>query len=393
MSRRSWAVARPDRWGILVGRAVGTIGYAVAVVHSSPPHLRLAAAAFAGVTVAGGAYGWRWGSDQPTRRLIGVAAIAAGGVTLLAVDPHSVGWLAVGIGIATALARLPLRMGAITAAVIAAAAVTVSQLRGVDGGPLAIAGSCAGFALLGVTLGGARQRAEAAERLLASEQSARNAEQAARDAALAAREATARTHAYAERQRLAREIHDILAHTLSAQIVGLEGARLLVRRGAPAEAVLGQIDQAQRLAREGLEETRRAVYSLRGQARPLSESLRSLAEASGARFDVHGDPRPVEPEVGLALERTTQEALTNARKHAPGATTSIDLRFLDGWYEVEVRDTGAADGGSVLADSGGGYGLAGMRERAELLGGELSAGPYPVAPDGSGYRVWLRIPT
>jgi signal transduction histidine kinase len=159
---------------------------------------------------------------------------------------------------------------------------------------------------------------------------------------------------------------------------------LLLGRGTPAETVLTEIEQAQRLAREGLAETKRALYSLRGDARPLSETLAGLA--AGATFTVDGDGQPVGPEVSLALERTVQEALTNVRKHVPGARVGVTLRLRAEGYEVEIRDEGAS-APSALADSGDGDGLTGMRERAELLGGRLEAGAV-----GRGFRVLLSIP-
>jgi signal transduction histidine kinase len=372
MTLRRWP--RPPAPGIAVGRAVGTVAYAVAAIVSVPTHLRWAAVGFTAVALAGALYSWRARTDQPVHRLVGLFVMAGGGHALYAVDPHSPGWFPAGIAISVALAALPLPVAVGFAFVSAGVAATIAELRNPTAVVPLLAG-CGGFAILGATLGTSRQRAESAERLLASEK--------------AAREAEARTRVYAERQRLAREIHDILAHTLSAQIVGLESARLLLRRGAGADAVLQQVDQAQRLARDGLEETRRAVHSLRGDARPTLESVRTLAETAGARLSVTGEPQALEPEAGLAVERTVQEALTNVRKHAPGAVATVSLSYLPDRFEVEVRDVGGSGNGAVPADSGAGYGLAGMRERAELLGGKLIAGPLD---DGKGYRVWLTIP-
>jgi len=369
---------RPDRWGIQLGRVGGMLGYVWIAITSAPPSRVWLVAALALVSLAGAGYGWRWPAQEWRRRLAGIAVLAAGGIALFAVDVRSPGWIAGYFAIASALARLPLRIGGTLAIAVSAALGGTALLYGQPVRALSVVAGCAGFAILGMTLGGGRERAAAAVRLLTSER--------------AAMEATAQARVYAERQRLAREIHDILAHTLSAQIVQLEGARLLLARDAPADAVRAQIEHAQRLAREGLEETRRAVHSLRDDARPLPDALRTLADAAGATLTVHGEPRPVEPESALALERTVQEALTNARKHAPGGAVSVTLVYGTDGYEVEVRDTGAADGHAPLAGSGGGYGLAGMRERAELIGGELAAGPAPVGADGRGYRVWLKIP-
>ncbi|ADD42710.1 sensor histidine kinase [Stackebrandtia nassauensis] len=195
----------------------------------------------------------------------------------------------------------------------------------------------------------------------------------------------------AERARIAREIHDILAHSLSAQLVHLEGARLLANAGRTDEAV-DRIERARELARGGLTETRRALDTLRGETLKVDEALRELADehreaTSGTcTVTVTGEPRDLAAEAGLALVRTAQEALTNVRKHANGADVTIELRYRDDDCELEVVDTGGR--GVALAETGSGYGLVGMRERAELIGGTLRAGPR----DG-GFAVELRVPS
>jgi signal transduction histidine kinase len=302
--------------------------------------------------------------------------MAGGGHVLYALDPSSPGWFPAGLAIAVAMVLLPLPTAVGFSLVTTGIGATIAELRN-PGAMAPLLAGCVGFAILGAAAGTSRQRADTAERLLASEQ--------------AAREARARTQVYAERQRLAREIHDVLAHTLSAQIVGLESARLLLHRNAPAEAVLRQVEQAQRLARDGLDETRRAVYSLRGDVRSTVDSVGELARTGSARLSIQGEPEPLEPEVGLAVERTVREALTNIRKHAPGAAATVSLRYCADRVEVEVLDGGTAGNGarSALSHAGAGYGLTGLRERAELLGGQLTAGPVE---DGRGYRVCLTIP-
>jgi len=195
----------------------------------------------------------------------------------------------------------------------------------------------------------------------------------------------------AERSRIAREIHDILAHSLSAQLVHLEGARLLMVSGRMDEA-LDRVERARGLARSGLEETRRALATLRGDIPPvdvvlseLADEYRLLADAA-CEVTVTGEPLDLPAKAGLAVIRTAQEALTNARKHALGAKVTIALRYTSGWCELEVTDSGGRQPGP-LAASGGGYGLVGMRERAELIGGTLEAGPA-----GEGFNVLLRVP-
>jgi signal transduction histidine kinase len=201
----------------------------------------------------------------------------------------------------------------------------------------------------------------------------------------------ARAHADAavlnERQRLAREIHDILAHSLSAQVMHLEGARLLLEQDADKALVLDRVIRAGDLARSGLEETKRAVEALRDDQTPLADQLEKLAAhfrsttGQPCSLVVSGTPH-LAPEAWLAVVRTAQEALTNVRKHAPEAQVVMDFRCAGNWCELEVQDNGGESG-----ETGSGYGLVGMRERAELIGGSLEAGP---AADG--FRVRLRVP-
>ncbi|MDN3359348.1 histidine kinase [Actinomadura sp. DC4] len=208
----------------------------------------------------------------------------------------------------------------------------------------------------------------------------------------AARQTEQQNLVLAERSRIAREIHDILAHSLSAQLVHLEGARLLMVSGRTDEA-LDRVERARGLARSGLEETRRALATLRGDIPPMDVVLRELAEEHRLLADascavtITGVRSELPAKAGLAVIRTAQEALTNARKHAPGAAVVVALRYTDSWCELEVTDTGGTREPGPLATSGGGYGLVGMRERAELIGGTLEAGPA-----GEGFRVLLRVP-
>ncbi|MFL6076656.1 MAG: sensor histidine kinase [Mycobacteriales bacterium] len=204
-------------------------------------------------------------------------------------------------------------------------------------------------------------------------------------------EEKARAAALAERARIAREIHDVLAHSLSALAVHLEGARLALRRAGdePALAV-SQVERARRLAREGLEETRRAVEALRGDPLPLPDLLTALAElyradhGAPAVVTVHGTPRPLAPDVALAGYRVAQEAVTNVGRHAPGAPVTIRLAYGEGELCLEVRN---GPGREEPLAGGTGYGLTGMRERAALLGGRLDAGP-----EEGGWRVLLALP-
>jgi signal transduction histidine kinase len=226
----------------------------------------------------------------------------------------------------------------------------------------------------------------------------------------ASQAAQAQAAALTERTRLAREIHDILAHSLSGLVLALDTAELLGRRGAdpgapgadaPAAgtvaAMLGQVNRAQRLAREGLADTRRAVSALRGDELPgpalLGRLVNDTSEATGihAELAVTGEPRPLAPEIGLALYRTAQEALINTAKYAGrDGRAGLSLAYRADGVELAIEDA-RAPGAAPPSAAGltfGGYGLAGMRERAELLGGTLTAGPTD-----QGFRVLLRLPT
>lgn len=218
------------------------------------------------------------------------------------------------------------------------------------------------------------------------------------------RAAEAREAASAERGRLAREMHDVLAHTLSALALQLESTRLLARdRGADADVARG-IDRAHGLAAAGLEEARRAISTARGDAPPGPERVGSLVEAfseqSGlpASLDVVGEPRELPAEARLAIYRTAQEALTNIRRHAAPEQVAVHLEYGENAVALVVEDRrdGARRDGAGRDDvkaiagtttaNGGGYGLTGMRERAELLGGTLAAEP---TADGFRVRLWL----
>jgi signal transduction histidine kinase len=214
-------------------------------------------------------------------------------------------------------------------------------------------------------------------------------QQSAEVAAARAREAV-----LSERTRVAREVHDILAHSQSAQIVHLEGARMLLKGGGDPALALDRVERAVRLARAGLEETRRALDALRGDELPLMERLQRLAAefraTTGATctLSIEADLDVLEAEARLAVARTAQEALTNVRKHSPGASVSVVLRSLGRWCELEVHDDGRSTGSAVAGAGGGtGYGLVGMRERAELIGGSLTTH----AEEG-GFTVVLKVP-
>ncbi|WP_328828275.1 histidine kinase [Streptomyces sp. NBC_00252] len=237
---------------------------------------------------------------------------------------------------------------------------------------LTTAVTTAGLALAGYTLRLDAEARGSAQRLLTQERMARAAE--------------AESAALAERARIAREIHDVLAHSLSAQLVHLEAARLLIERGADRETILERVVAARGMARDGLSETRQALSALRGEMSPLEDFLSEIVgTTSGAEVTVTGDRRQLSAEASQAVRRVAQEALTNVRKHAPGAKVLLTLDYGEREVTLDVRDSGGSPG--ELTGAGGGYGLLGMRERAELLGGSLRA-----EPGEEGFVVTLKVP-
>ncbi|MFI6447432.1 sensor histidine kinase [Kitasatospora sp. NPDC050543] len=274
-----------------------------------------------------------------------------------------------GLGL-TALVRLPF-----AAAVPVWAAAFGSYTLASWESWLAVSATVGGLTLLGYLLRLDAESRGAAVRLLRQERAARSAE--------------AESAALAERARIAREIHDVLAHSLSAQLVHLEAARLMLDAGTDRAQVRERVVAARRMAQDGLVETRQALSALRGEFTPVGEYLVELTSREHAVLTVEGAPRPLAAEAGLAVRRTALEALTNVRKHAAGGGCTLELRYLADAVELEVCNTRAPRGEAPgpLADSGSGYGLLGMRERAELLGGSLLAGP-----EDGGWRVLLRVP-
>jgi signal transduction histidine kinase len=201
-----------------------------------------------------------------------------------------------------------------------------------------------------------------------------------------------------ERARIARELHDVVAHHISMVAVQAATARLTTP-GMPAAG-------AQRLsaigdsARAALTDMRRLLGVLREDAqtdiadrRPqpgipqLNELIDEARDASGTGFRLilRSPPRPLDPGVELAAYRIAQEALTNARRHAPGAAVDVELHYTDDAVRVRIRDNGPGPSPYPPAD---GHGLPGMRERAVAVGGRLRTG----AASGGGFFVEATLP-
>ena len=320
--------------------------------------------ALAGVFVAQGVWigAYYHGSHQPP-----FDPFAAGVVACFALGFHA--------------DRRGLRAGLVVFALVVLASAII----------LAAGGSAVGNALpalvwWGAAIGigrGLRERQALVE--LLRERSARLERDRERDIADAALE---------ERARIARELHDVIAHSVSLMVVQASAERRLL--GADQRRTADTLETIESSGREALGELRRLLGVLRARAderlapQPGLDGLPELL-AEGRHgghaisFEVEGEPVRLPAGLDLTAYRIVQEALTNARKHAPGARVDVALRWRAAELEIEVVDDGA---GAPEDTNGAGHGLIGMRERAALYGGSIRAG----AAAAGGFRVHARLP-
>ncbi len=267
-------------------------------------------------------------------------------------------------------------------ATVAAAAALIAIYFAVDGGSVSDSGVM--YFGIGVGVGALagvqsyRQRALTAE--LRWTQSRLNAAAAAE-----------------ERRRVAREVHDVVAHSLTVVMLNVSGARKALARHP--ELAAEALDRAEQVGRESLDGIRRVVGLLRegdeqaaAPPLPTASDLDSIVDqhrqaGADVSFDVTGDLTAVEPLAGAALARIVQEALTNAQRHAPGAAIEVDVTVTADHVGVTVTNGSAGRRPLDVRGSRQGLGLLGMRERVEALGGTFVAGPA-----GDGWQVTASIP-
>ena len=264
-----------------------------------------------------------WTVVPVRRRVAALVGVTAAAAALAVLQPHGTwqnGPLLVGIIAALWLERLA---GALTLAFSVAVVTTVAVIEGRPGPALSVLFTAVPWFLV------MRLMRELA---------------AQRNALKASRAAEADAAAIAERARLARELHDVLAHSLSALALQLESTRLLaVQNGAEPE-VARAIDHAHQLAVGGLEEARRAIATARGDELPGPDGIGVLADVftqqSGlpVAVEVRGEPRRLAPDASLAVYRTAQEALTNVRRHTAAERVAIELSYLPQSTVLVVED-------------------------------------------------------
>jgi signal transduction histidine kinase len=382
------------RWMRPLGLVVLAIVAAAAMTTAPRPGLHGAGLAvlLALVGVVAGAAGLavslRTRRTSAALHLLPLVILIASSATLVWVQPDGSGFLGGFVAAGAASSRLPRRSAAIVAG-LALGALAFADLAGAHRPVTSLLASGLGviaFSRVGVYSRLLRERTEQAEDLLIELEETR--------------EAQLRAATLGERQRLAREMHDVLAHSLSGLVLHLEGARLLAARDAAPPQLADTIERAHHLAHSGLDEARQAIGMLRDEDLPGPERLHALAQQFEAdtgvpcSLTVSGTAAELCSQTRLTLYRVAQEALTNIRKHARPCRVELHLAYRPDGTSLTVCDFAAAHppaaepGSDSNGSDSNGYGVSGMRERAELLGGTVDAERTP-----AGFRVALWLPT
>lgn len=377
--RRQRDVLRPLGLVVIAAVAIGAInGHPAPGVHGEGLGVSAAVVVFA-ATLAWAVRSGFVAHSTPAQVAV-IAAMGTAGIALVALQPTGATALAGGAAVWLAVTRLPFNLGASLAASLTIA--LGAALRFAGGSAAAVLAAtllCALLAVVAHFIRQARAGQDRMELLLAQLEDAR-AEQLM-------------NAAVTERGRIAAELHDVLAHSLSGAAIQLQGARKLAERDRATPPVCTAIDRAAELVRDGLANARQAVDALRGGELPSIDQLASLVSAfrrdtgTEVTLTVEGETRPLPPDASLALYRGAQEALTNIARYAPGAATTVVLRYEPRGISLAVENDSPAAPTDGLTGVGGGNGLAGLRERIEGTGGSLHAGPSP-----RGWRVEVEVP-
>ncbi|WP_051172123.1 sensor histidine kinase [Microbacterium indicum] len=313
------------------------------------------------------------GFADPVRRpRLHVGLLVAAGLCGAALNhlTPSAGWALVGTSIAILVASPGIRLRTAALAVAAPAAVAIAAPWGSE--PVALGALYSALVLAGIATAAYAGRTRRSQREA--------------DRALVARtrelvEETARSSALEERARIARDMHDVLAHSLGGLVVQLDAAQAEIEGAAPRDDVARRIAGARALAADGLAEARAAVRELRADgsstdaATAVGAVMRgTVAAEAGIDFDVAGAVRAVPAPVAGALAAVAREAVTNIAKHAAGARCAATLAYEPGRVRLEVISAAARSAPGIAA-SGSGFGAQGMAARMAEVGGSLAFGP------------------
>ncbi|HKI28971.1 MAG TPA: histidine kinase [Actinomycetota bacterium] len=365
----------PRIWDALLALGVVAVGVLAFALRDQRPDEPPAALGFALVVVAGGSLAWRRRAPLTVATIVSAAVATA---SLLGYWPEFVAMLWIAVYSAAAYAeRERLIRVLLPVALLTSTAVSIGERwdRGLNWVEI-LTDLVATFVipyLLGRMTFNRRRR-------IVSERE------------VATREAVA-----AERAAIARELHDVVAHHMSVMVVQAGAARAV--SGSDPAAAAEALRQIEASGRTGLAEMRRLLEVLKaeedGDGKAPQPGLARIDElldamrASGLAVEavVEGTPRPLSHGVDLSAYRIVQEGLTNALRHAGGASARVLVRYEPDALELEIADDGS--GPRDDSEASGGHGLIGMRERVHLFGGELEAGPRR----GGGFLVRARLPS
>jgi signal transduction histidine kinase len=318
---------------------------------------------------------WRTAADDDRLRTTAIVVVCAAGLGAILAAPNGLGYVPFVIAVGR-LASIPSKQ--LSRALMIGAAILFGATVG--WASHSIAGLLAGLAVPVLY-----QRVAERQQLVVERDRAR----ALLIELEASRAAEARAAAAQERGRIARDMHDVLAHSLAGLSLQLQAIRAVAAKADVGPEVLAPLDRAAELARDGLIEARSAVGALRDPGGLGVDAIPALVERypGNARFEVSGTPGAVSDAGGEAAYRAVQESLTNAARYAPGSPVVVALDWTDGLV-VRIGDLGPAAGHSPVTGQGSGNGLAGMAKRAADCGGQVRTGPQ----DGGGWLVELTLP-
>ena len=374
---RQRASLRPLGWAVILVVVLGsTNSHPVPGLHGTALAVTFALVVFAAmllVAIHDGFPERSLGLQAATIALMGAAGVAIAGLQLKGATG-----VAAGVAVFMAVTRLPFTTGVALGGAVTLALGIVTAAAGSSSATVA-AGTLV-TVLLGVVAQFLKQSRESqtqTEMLLAQLADARDEQ--------------ARATAVAERGRIASELHDVLAHSLSGAAIQLQAARKLADREHAGPGLRDAIDRSSELVKSGLANARQAVGALRGDALPTVAALPALIESYKADMNldvtlrIDGEARRLPANASLALYRGAQEALTNVARYAPGACATVIVRYAGDRTMLSV-DNGVS-AAAPREGMGGGRGLEGLHERIETAGGTMSAGPTV-----DGWRVEIEVP-
>jgi signal transduction histidine kinase len=339
-------------------------------------------AALAFAVLAGGALALR---RRPPLAVLATTLVATAAIVALGDDPAGVSVL-IALYTTAALCDLRVSLGALALTAATGAALSAGSVEA-PGRQTSAASGAVIVVVLTVGIWGLGAYAQTQRRYRRELQ--KRAASAERE-----RDQQARIAVHEERASIARELHDIVAHSVSVMLVGVRGARDVLRSSPDvADDTLARVERS---GEQSLAELRRILALLRepehaaeSRPQPSLAQLQALVadyRAAGlpVRLELVGEPMPLPGGVELSVYRIVQEALTNALKHSNPGSVTVTLAFRDAGLELEVVDDGTPTPGAATT----GQGIIGMRERVALLGGQLETGQR----EAGGFRVAARLP-